>query len=258
MSELDRMVVKLGSNCNVEADGLTRGRPNHQAIVDHCTQLAPISRTHRLAIVISGAVALGERIVSDAGRTSAGHDSQSLASVGNPTLFGAYQQAFGYMNVMAGQALVSHQELEDPDEGGMFERACHGMWRNHFVPMFNENDFLELRELKALDKEADNDHLAAHIATKLGATTLLFLTSGVNGFEVDKEVVPKLSISQIEQLNKHDFGKSDTGQGGIFSKLENAARAVSDSQTGLRAFIGNAAADYQAILAGEIGTEVVQ
>ena len=154
--------------------------------------------------------------------------------------------------------------MEDVQEGSALLDSYREMAASGMIPLFNENDVLEKREMDKLDEGGDNDGLAAHVATRLGATNLLLLTADVDGFKVGGEVQSQVKIDDIPELAKHDFGKNNGGSGGIIPKLEAAAQAVidgqsaSDGQTGLRAFIGRATADYGAILAGEIGTEVIQ
>ncbi len=252
------LVAKFGTESNVISGQLmNQGYPDTEAINGYCGQLSQLSQYREIAVIISGAASVGASIVESGRRPSSGYSRRSLTTVGNPVLFEAWRQGFANHGLVAGQVIVSHHEMEDKKEGPKLVDAYHDMRDSGVVPLFNENDVLETREMEELDKGGDNDGLAAHVATRLGGTTLLLLTSGADGFKANGDVEAKVMTADIPELAVHDYGTSDGGSGGIMPKLEAAARAVTDSRTGLRAFIGNAAADYEQILAGQIGTEVI-
>ncbi|MEK7600239.1 MAG: hypothetical protein AAB462_04365 [Patescibacteria group bacterium] len=254
------LVAKFGTESNVISGQISNaGYPDTEAINGYCKQLSQLSSQYELAVVISGAATVGASIVESSMQGAVSkYSRRSLATIGNPMLFAAWQQSFNNHGKVAGQVIVSHAEMEDKKEGPKLVEAYADMRASGVIPLFNENDVLETREMEELDKGGDNDGLAAHIATRLGANRLLLLTASADGFKVDDIVQQTVWSADIPDLAKHDYGVSNGGSGGIIPKLEAAATAVIDSSAGLKAYIGNAAANYEQILAGQVGTEVVQ
>ena len=108
-------------------------------------------------------------------------------------------------------------------------------------------------ELAKLSYGGDNDGLASKIAITIGATELLLLSNVDGLLDESGTVVPIAKLSDIDKALGLANGKSDSGRGGMRSKIE---LSVVASQTGVKVCIGNASADYILLLSNSVGTHV--
>jgi glutamate 5-kinase len=246
----ETIILKLGSQCNVDG-GI---KP---AIYHYVGEVLKLRETRNVAVVISGAVALGRHLLAERRYQLDTMQPETLAAVGSAALFEGWRKAFSAHDLLTGQVLVTHREIDDKTEGSALTRAYNGMQADGILPLFNVNDALEDKELAMLEYGGDNDGFAAHLATRFSAKELLLLT-GADGFEVDGIVQSQVRARDVPAMGAHCYEKSGVGSGGMHSKLAAAAQAVEDSQAGLRAYIGNARANYFDILEGKVGTEVIQ
>jgi len=255
LASYEMAVVKFGSNCLVDDEGLDQRR-----IDAYAKQLQQMRWQHNLnlAVVSSGAVAAGKRRYVHDLKWLPKHveqiDDQVLAAAGNPQVAQAWAQAFKPYYVATGEVLATHHELKDKDEKKALQQSIQRMREQLVVPVVNANDALEQKELRRLKEAGDNDFLAADLAVGIGAKVLLLCTDQ-DGFMVDGTVQGRVSVSDIGSLQHHIYESNDEGTGGMGTKLAAAAVAAS---AGIEAYIGNAGANYAQILAGEIGTQVVQ
>jgi glutamate 5-kinase len=169
--------------------------------------------------------------------------------LGSAAIVAAWQAAFRKHNICAGQILVTHSDIGDPRS--RLNDVIHRAVKSEVVPIINENDVLSDIELAKITYGGDNDGLASRIAVNIGASALLLLTN-VNGLLDDRgEVVSKITPENYEAACSMANGKSDSGRGGMASKIEAAAQAADN---GIDAFIGNALADYMDLLNKQAGT----
>lgn len=246
------IIVKYGSKCLVNDRGLD------QAQIDgYARKLAALTTAHTLVLVTSGSVAVGKRLWLESGRGAQTVEAQVLASLGSAGVAEAWRAAFKMLGLLSGQVLVTHREIDDPEESSSLSEGINNNASHGVISVVNENDILSVSELKKLTYGGDNDGLAAHLAIRLRATALLLLTS-VDGFIVDNAVLKSLKTADIGQLHPHFLAANEEGTGSIESKLLAAKSAVSDEASDVAVFIGNANADYQQILAGQTGTQVIQ
>lgn len=257
----ETVVVKYGSNCLVDGESISQERINGYA-----DELELVSRQHSLAIVTSGAVAVGKR------RWKAlynGHydgdkddDNQVFASMGSAGITEAWYRALLRNGLLSGQILVTHAELRT-EEADKLRKLYEERMKGYIVPIINQNDALVTRgekdnELDKLELGADNDWLATDVATCLAAKALIICTDGVDGMMVDGKVKHEIRTTDVQELVKHCFMPTDEGSGGMDVKLLTAAAWVEQSGDN-EAYICNAGAELTSMLAGEeIGTRVVQ
>ncbi|MGI9027386.1 MAG: hypothetical protein ACR2FM_00885 [Candidatus Saccharimonadales bacterium] len=249
MDNKKTIVVKYGSKCLVNGDGL-----DHERINLYAQKLAQLRGRYNIIVVSSGSVAAGKRRCGAAGVTAKALSNRTHASLGSAGAALAWEQAFMAQNVLAGQVLVTHYEIDTANEGPVLQQALHENMNSGVVSVVNENDVLSQEELKKIAYGGDNDGLASHLAVAMHADALLLLTS-VEGFLIDNTVQKTVKASTIESLDVHFDVTNSEGTGSIKSKLIAAADA---SRGGVRSFIAHAEADYNDVLSGRVGTQVIQ
>ena len=232
---------------------------------EYAQRIDDLRRDHTVAIVTSGAVALGESILRGFGRTAeqlSVVDDQTKAAVGSAEIVSAWGRVMAPHGVPVAQGLVTHHEMKDKEEGSNLTVAYMTLESDDVLPVFNQNDLLvdkkdEENELEKIDDEADNDWLAADLAVRVGAKALILCMHDREGFEIENGIVkPQVSIAELEELAVHIKPSNGRSKGGIRSKIRAAGWADSH---GVQSFVCNAYADYQKVLTGHgIGTRVVQ
>ncbi|PIY94183.1 MAG: hypothetical protein COY68_03515 [Candidatus Levybacteria bacterium CG_4_10_14_0_8_um_filter_35_23] len=162
-----RIVIKIGSSTITE--GGTAEQPLNLTLINNiaeqCSDL--FKRGVQVAIVSSGAVASGKNLLGTAENTI--RDRQVEAVFGQPALIYAWIKAFRYQGVIAGQMLLTENDLKTPPEA--LKKALE-----EGIVIINANDAISDREMKQLLISADNDKLAGFVAGAIGADTLVILT----------------------------------------------------------------------------------
>lgn len=250
------LVAKFGSSSITNAEGIDSNQ-----IADSVQQLSQLREQFRVVVVHSGAVALGRSFaIETSGREAEKEmDDVDRASVGSALITAEFQDWFADRRIVSGQALLTHKEIDGKNMGPyIIERIKRQLAMSKpIIPLVNENDFVSDEELKKLAYGGDNDGLASHIARAIDADRLLLLTNR-DGFDVNGLVIPRISYDKDFDFIVNNIDEDgEQGTGGIFSKVENAAEFV-EARAGRAAHIGHVSANYEAILAEEAGTRVVQ
>jgi len=238
------IVVKYGSSSVSGNSGIDRAK-----ISKYARKIKDLSSDYKIAIVSSGAVVAGRAILG----ADNSADSTTHAMVGSATLVVAWQKAFAKHNINVGQILVTHNDIADKIEGNRLRTVIHDVLNEGIIPVINENDVLSDVELAKLLYGGDNDGLASKIAITIGAAELLLLTNVDGLLDSDGLVVKSIDSTSHETALLLTNGKSDSGRGGMSSKIE---AAVAATKSGVRSHIGNASSDYKQLIAGKIGTIV--
>ncbi|MDB5683934.1 MAG: gamma-glutamyl kinase, partial [Sphingomonas bacterium] len=235
-----RLIVKIGSSLLVDGDGAIR-RAWLAGIV------ADVAEAHaagqRIAIVSSGAIALGARRLSlPKGGRACLEDAQAAAATGQIALSHAWAELLGECGLTAAQMLVTLDDLEDRRRYLNASATLDRLLSLGVVPVINENDSVATAEIRF----GDNDRLAARIAQAAGARGVILL-SDVDGLytanpgsDPTAQLVPEVKRVDARIRAMADAGSaSGMGSGGMASKLE-AAR------------IAQAAGAHLAIVSGKI------
>lgn len=172
--------------------------------------------------------------------------------LGSAAIVAAWQVAFKKYDMCAGQILVTHNDINEAETGGQLSDVIHKALDNGVVPIINENDVMSDIELTILSYGGDNDGLSSRIANNIGASALLLLTNVDGLLDKKGKVVKSVSSDEYEFALSLADGKSESGRGGMNSKIGAASLAFKD---GIKSYIGNASADYRSILNNEIGTQ---
>jgi len=239
-----RVVVKIGSRLLAESPA---SRP--ATIADQVAQLR--ARGVEVAIVSSGAIALGMKRLKVAVRPHELPALQAAAAVGQSALMQHWEHAFAAHDLAIGQMLVTHDDLGDRRRFLSARLTLRALLDHGVVPILNENDTVATEEIKF----GDNDQLAALVVNLMSADLLVILTdvegvrdaSGVRipiVHDIDREAAPVAGGST----------KGGVGSGGMASKV-GSARIV--TRTGVPAVVapGREADSIVRVLAGDdIGT----
>lgn len=229
------VVVKVGSSSLRDADG----RLDITQVVSLSDQVVALrARGVKVVLVSSGAVAAGMGLLGLRRRPSDTPTLQAAAAVGQGAL------VHGYQEVLAGHGLISAQLLLSQDDFVIRRRYLNArtslrrLLELGAVPIINENDAIATEELIY----GDNDHLAALVASMLGAD-LLVLLSDVEGLldrppsEPGAALIAKVDDPDALDLARIGGTGSAVGSGGMRTKIGAAQVAV---RSGMHAVIADA------------------
>src|ERR671911_1645839 len=211
------VVAKLGSAIVADDDGEIRS-----AVLDSvCEQVAELSNGgENVAMVTSGAIARGIRVMKLAARPRAVDELQAASAVGQGSLFRAYEERLARQDVHAAQVLLTAFDVSARTQylnaRGTLRRLLE--WR--VVPVVNENDTTSTDEITF----GDNDFLSAQVAILLEARLLVLLTDTAGLHTADPRMDPDAElieeVSDFGQLERYEIGDrtSAFGLGGMRGK----------------------------------------
>ncbi len=224
LAGVKRVVVKIGSGV------LT----HHSEIIDleiiesiALDISAFIDDGGEVIIVTSGAVSAGLKKLGLKGRPSGIPEKQAAAAAGQSTLIRYYENAFEDSGKSVAQILLTDDGLSNRKRylnarNTIFTLLAHGA-----IPIINENDSVSVDEIKF----GDNDNLSAMVAGLADADLLIILTDTDGLF--DKDPKKFRSAELIHTVRDFDaqtkgagLGTSETGTGGMITKIEAARKAA--------------------------------
>lgn len=217
-----RLIVKIGSSTITED-----GDPLNRDFMDNiAVQVSELLRGGvEVAIVSSGAVACGRKILGDIGATTL--DNQVAAVYGQPALIAQWTIAFSKHGINVGQELLTDQNLKSSKL--VLEKSL-----KRGVVIINANDAVNDEEMKQFAISADNDKLAGYVADLINADTLILLTDVDGVLDEGGKVMETIVSNENAEIVFRD--KSAVGTGGMESKVE-IAKEIANS--GKIAFIAN-------------------
>lgn len=266
LARSSRIVIKVGTHVVTHEGGFALARIS--SILEDIAALRAAGR--ECILVSSGAVGLGARALERPRPTSLGM-RQAFAAVGQGRLTGLYDQLFGAMGIPTAQVLLSQDDLGDPDRALCLRTTLLRLLELDVVPILNENDSVSVRELTQHPSTVgddptlsfgDNDGLSAHVAGALGADLLVILTD-VGGVYTSNPShdADAAKISQLEKIDEaliaRCSGGSSGGTGGMASKLDAAAIAITKGVDVVIASGMEPGTIANITSGGEIGTWVV-
>ena len=218
------VVAKLGSAIVADDDGELRS-----AVLDSvCEQVAALNRSgENVALVTSGAIARGRRVMELSARPEAVDELQAASAVGQGSLFRAYEERLTRHDVRAAQVLLTAFDVSARTQylnaRGTLRRLLE--WR--VVPVVNENDTTATDEITF----GDNDFLSAQVAILLEARLLVLLTDTAGVHTADPRTASGAElieeVTDFAQLERYEIGdrSSEFGLGGMQSKVRAAEMA---------------------------------
>jgi glutamate 5-kinase len=248
-----RLIVKIGSALLVDGDGGVRRGWLAGVAADIA---ARVREGQRIAVVSSGAIALGARRLGLAkgGRASL-EDAQAAAATGQIALSQVWADVLGAEGLTAAQMLVTLDDLEDRRRYLNAASTLDRLLSLGVVPVINENDSVATAEIRF----GDNDRLAARVAQAAGAQGVVLLSDVDGLFDSDPHASSAARlIERVEAIDETILGfasgrsGSGMGSGGMRSKLEAARIATA---AGIALVIANGRCDRP--LQGTGGTSFV-
>lgn len=248
----EKIWFKFGSTSVADHNGLREDYLDKAA-----RQLAIEHRRGRLGgIVTSGAVLLGRSI------DPSEKDDQVAASMGSAGVVVGWGKALGKYGIMVGQVLTTHQEMDDPEEGGMLQSALAKMNTAGKVPIVNQNDLESEEELDKRPFGGDNDKLSGHIVRLTGSDGLYIATAGVRGLlRCDGKYRVRTVAAEADHsqgVYSYDEALEFAGyvEGAPENSMSSKTKVLVDlARDGIAGYIGPADAPFQSVWAGHTGTE---
>jgi glutamate 5-kinase len=218
------VVAKLGSSIVADDGGEVRA-----AVLDSvCEQVAELHHGgENVALVTSGAVACGMRLMELRERPSAIDELQAASAVGQGTLFRAYEERLAAREVHAAQVLLTSFDMSARMHYLNARQTLRRLLEWRAVPVVNENDTTATDEITF----GDNDFLSAQVAILLEARLLVLLTDTAGLHTADPRVDPGArlveSVRDFAELAQYEVGQrtSAFGSGGMRSKVAAAEMA---------------------------------
>ncbi|MDT8316425.1 MAG: glutamate 5-kinase [bacterium] len=224
LAGVKRVVVKIGSGV------LT----HHSEIIDLAVIEAIASDISTFVddggeaiIVTSGAVAAGQKKLGIKGRPNGIPEKQAAAAAGQSTLVRYYENAFEKGGKRVAQILLTGDALSNRKRYLNARNTIFTLLDYGAIPIINENDSVSVDEIKF----GDNDNLSAMVAGLADADLLIILTDTEGLFDMDPRRFPEARLIQTvrdfyAQTKGASRGSSETGTGGMITKIEAARKAA--------------------------------
>ncbi|MEO2083105.1 MAG: glutamate 5-kinase [Desulfurobacteriaceae bacterium] len=224
LQKAKRIVIKVGSQLLSGEDGL-----NSNFIESLAKQITSVSNAGKeVVLVSSGAVLAGIKATKLNRKPFSLQEKQALSAIGQPYLMAEYRKAFKKYGKEIAQVLVTAEDLRSKERFINAKNTLDALMKFKTIPIVNENDTVSVEEIKI----GDNDNLSAHVSVLVDADLLIILTvtNGIYDRDPNRDSEAKLIpvVENPEQLlDICDFsGKTDFGTGGMWTKVEAAAKAV--------------------------------
>jgi glutamate 5-kinase len=223
------IVLKLGTAAITLPDGLI----NKPLLRHICGQVAALAKERPIIMVSSGAVGSGKPFIQKYKGTL--NQKKAAAAVGNPLLMAQYAKYFANHGITVAQCLLERSHFNQRERFVQLKATISELWKNGIIPIANDNDVVNDRELRF----SDNDELATLLAVAFDAHTLLIGSSVGGLLDAKGQVIPRVSAIDETLFGLVKPEKSAQGLGGMASKLSHTRLATS---MGIETIIFNAKA----------------
>lgn len=251
LTKAKRIVVKVGTSSLTDERSKLDPRKVGK-LVEETMRLR--ARGKEIIIVSSGAIGAGVSCLNLERRLERMPSLQAAAAVGQGVLMQVYSKYFGDYGQAVAQMLLTGEDFTDPRRFQNFKNTLATLLRWGVVPIINENDTVEVEEIRV----GDNDTLSAHVAVGSGADLLVILSDvdglyrNYEGKGKERELIRNVDriTREIERLAASNF----RGFGGMRTKIRAAKMAT---RAGIPVVIANAEEErvLERVIAGEeIGT----
>jgi len=226
LTQAQRIVVKVGSGV---LTGERFERINEEVMASIARQTATLIRSGRkVALVSSGSVALGARLLALPRHGLSIPQRQASAALGQGNLIALWSEHFAAEGFKVGQILLTHDDLKNRRRFLNSRNTLNTLLDMNIIPIINENDTVAVHEIKF----GDNDALAARV-TNLMEADLLAILSDVDGlYSADPRLDERAKkIDAVPEVNDAILAiagdaSSATGLGGMASKVRAAREAA--------------------------------
>jgi glutamate 5-kinase len=226
MTKFKRIVIKIGTST------LTGGskKINLSRVSALAQQISAIlDQGRQIAVVSSGAIAVGREKLDFPELTKSIPAKQMLAAIGQPRLMAVYEQIFGIYGKSVAQVLLTLDDIRDHKRYLNARATLEALLDQRIIPIINENDTVATDEIRI----GDNDNLSALVANLIEADLLVMLTDQTGLFTADPNM--DSSASLIEKIDSAEIPNSiwkaakgshtGLGVGGMLTKLQAAETA---------------------------------
>ena len=228
INKFKKIVIKIGSSSIIDEK---TGKVKIKWLNSLCNDIALLANENKkIAIVSSGAIALGKKTISKNKIISRLEDKQAAAAIGQIKLANSWQQALKKNKINSAQLLLTLDDSEIRRRYLNVRKTISSLHKNNVIPIINENDTVATEEIRY----GDNDRLAARVAQMIDADLLIML-SDVDGLYTEsptknKQAKKIINIDEInESIEKMAGSKhSKLGSGGMTTKIW-AAKICMDS-----------------------------
>lgn len=223
MSEIKRIVVKVGSSTITRQDGLNLRKLDQLAMV-----LSDIkNKGLDVVLVSSGAVSAGANKLKMKERPRSMKEKQAAASVGQCELMFIYDKLFSQYGQMISQLLITKTDTTNEVLRENVINTLDTLLQYGVIPIINENDSVAIDEIAY----GDNDTLSA-VSAYLVKADLLIILSDIDGL-YDKNPSQYEDAKLIDVVHQIDDrirsmagdSNSNVGTGGMITKLHAAQLA---------------------------------
>ncbi|MBQ3401283.1 MAG: glutamate 5-kinase [Lachnospiraceae bacterium] len=226
LKDKKRIVIKIGTS------SLTHKETNYLnlRVIESLARILTDLRNRGIdvALVSSGAIAVGRQSMHIDRRPATVAEKQALAAVGQAQLIMAYERVFSMYNQDIAQILITkYTFLNDMNRENALN-TFHELFAMNVVPVINENDTVATHEIEF----GDNDRLGAIVAALTGADLLILLTDTDGLYTADPSVdptsarIPEVSYIDDQIMSLATGTNSDVGTGGMAAKLFAAQMAA--------------------------------
>ncbi len=219
-----KIVIKVGSSTLTHASGKLDFR-----MIDRLVRvIADIKNNgNQVVLVSSGAQVAGMSRLRLESKPEEITKKQALAAVGQCELMAIYDRFFTDYGYNVGQILLNKQVIDIPSLKENVTNTFNALLEYGCVPIVNENDSVEVEEIKI----GENDTLSALVATFIGADKLIMLTdvdAFYDGDPDDENSRPIPVIKEIDERIRSLAGGagSSKGTGGMATKVAAAEIAT--------------------------------
>ncbi len=213
-----RVVVKVGSSSITGANA-----QNLDSLVDALAKA--MTTGQQIILVTSGAIATGMPLLGFESKPADLATSQALASVGQGALIARYQQRLQQHNLVAGQVLLTAQDLEAEETSANARAAIDKLLELGVLPIVNENDTVATTEIRF----GDNDRLAALVAELVEADALILLSDvdALYTLPPTEQGAERIDTVAFDEEPSAQIGdtNSKVGTGGAITKVQAAKHA---------------------------------
>ena len=221
MSDLKRVVIKVGSSTLVNADG-TLDREYIDGLVEQIARVR--EQGVSVVLVTSGAIAAAGESMGIALGAADIPSLQAAAAVGQVRIIGMYAALFAARDIPVGQVLLTKHDTAHRQAYLHARDTLERLLDLDVVPIVNENDTVAVDEIRF----GDNDTLAALVAAMIGAELVVILTDIEGLYDADPRSDDEARLLEhVDELTEQllaaagDAG-SGVGSGGMVTKLEAA------------------------------------
>ncbi len=170
LTKARRVVVKIGSQLLVDPE---RGAVHRRWLETLAADVARLrARGQEVALVSSGAIAVGRRHLGLPSGKLKLQEQQAAAATGMVRLAHAYQEVLGEHELTVAQVLLTLDDSENRRRYINARNTLIELLNLGAVPLINENDTVATDEIRF----GDNDRLAARVAAMMSADLLIILS----------------------------------------------------------------------------------